>query len=96
MKQQHVMLCASQVEQAARRAAEARLADAVAQRASLDARLAAKAAANAQQAALMMDSQVCAAGFTQCKHACWSSMTGIEGRTPSKLRALCKQGDRLM
>ncbi len=52
------MLTCIQAEQAARRAAESRLADAVAERTALEARLAGEAAANAQQAALLVDAQV--------------------------------------
>lgn len=48
----------TQMEQAARRAAEARLAETVAERTALQARLAAEAAANARQAVLLVDAQV--------------------------------------
>lgn len=48
-----------QVEQSERREAEARLAETVAERTALQARLAAEAAANARQAVLLVDAQVC-------------------------------------
>jgi hypothetical protein len=47
-----------QIEQAARCAAEARLAAVVAEHTSLQARVAAEAAANARQALLLVDAQV--------------------------------------